>query len=570
MHLEIGGPNNGPKLFYDDDSRRNSGSALNLNNYQKLLTSTALIISLGFFSIFYFFPLGKILWYGLSPENIAMVFGARTTWKVIWFTLWQALISTAVSLCVGILIANILSRFSFRGRGALSVLATIPFVMPTVVVASAFLSLNKIFRLEGTVFNLEGTAFGIIVAHVFFNTAIVVRTLGGWWGQLTLDPEYAARTLGAGTFKTFFLVTLPRLKPALIAAGSLTFLFTFTSFGIILILGSLKQATIETEIWRYATQRIDMNTAAALGIAQLAIVVLMLVINSRLRNKYGTSELGSIAVTNEKVYATKFRRLRLYSGVIFTVLFLGTPLALLIERSLKTPKGYSFTYYREIFTESQSGRFSIFETRTAIINSITWALLAMVIATLLGYLAAVLLSSPSEKISKPADVLFLLPLGTSGVLLGFGIIVTLNSSFWDIRSNWWIIPIAQAILGIGLVARIVGTALRDVNPEMRNAAKVLGASDAKVWRHIDLPIVSRSLVAGASFSFAIAIGEFGATAFLVRPQRPTIPTTIFNLLGRPGASTYGQAMALCVVLAGITAISISLLDRTGTVIRDAA
>ena len=179
-------------------------------------------------------------------------------------------------------------------------------------------------------------------------------------------------------------------------------------------------------------------------------------------------------------------------------------------------------------------------------------------------------SSPSEKISKPADVLFLLPLGTSGVLLGFGIIVTLNSSFWDIRSNWWIIPIAQAILGIGLVARIVGTALRDVNPEMRNAAKVLGASDAKVWRHIDLPIVSRSLVAGASFSFAIAIGEFGATAFLVRPQRPTIPTTIFNLLGRPGASTYGQAMALCVVLAGITAISISLLDRTGTVIRDAA
>ena len=138
------------------------------------------------------------------------------------------------------------------------------------------------------------------------------------------------------------------------------------------------------------------------------------------------------------------------------------------------------------------------------------------------------------------------------------------------HANWWIIPIAQAILGIGLVARIVGTALRDVNPEMRNAAKVLGASDAKVWRHVDLPIISRSLVAGASFSFAIAIGEFGATAFLVRPQRPTIPTTIFNLLGRPGASTYGQAMALCVVLAGITAISISLLDRTGTVIRDAA
>ena len=525
---------------------------------------------LGFFAIFYFVPLGKILWVGLSPENISTVFGTHTTWKIIWFTLWQALISTGISLCVGIFIANVLTRFNFRGRGALNVLATIPFVMPTVVVASAFLSLNNIFQLEGTLFNLQGTPFGIIVAHVFFNTAVVVRTLGGWWGQLTLDPEYAARTLGAGTLRTFFLVTLPRLKPALIAAGALTFLFTFTSFGIILILGSLKQGTIETEIWRYATQRTDINTAAALGIAQLIIVLLMLLVNSRLRNKYGTSELGSLAMSNEKIYASRYRRIRLYSGIAFTVLFLGTPLALLVERSLRSPNGYSFTYYREIFTESQSGRFSIFETRTAIINSITWALLAMAIATLLGYLAAILLASPSTKISKIGDVLFLLPLGTSGVLLGFGIIVTLNSSFWDIRSSWWIIPIAQAVLGIGLVARIVGTALRDVNPEIRNAAKVLGASDAKVWRHVDLPIISRSLIAGASFSFAIAIGEFGATAFLVRPQRPTIPTTIFNLLGRPGAATFGQAMALCVVLAGVTAISISLLDRTGTVIRNAA
>ena len=569
MPLGTSGPNNGLKLFYDDDSQRISKSVAQRSSRLKFSTGFSVIVVVGFFAVFYFGPLGRILWYGLSPENISRVFGAQSTWKIMWFTLWQAVISTVVSLCVGVLIANILTRFNFRGRGALRILATIPFVMPTVVVASAFLSINSIFHLEESIFNLEGTPFGIIAAHVFFNTAIVVRTLGGWWGQLTLDPEYAAKTLGAGTFRTFCLITLPRLKPALIAAGSLTFLFTFTSFGIILILGSLKQATIETEIWRYATQRTDIDTAAALGIAQLVIVVLMLVTNSRLRNKYGTSELGSFASNNDNIYVSRYRKTRLYSGIAFIVLFLGTPLALLFERSLRSTNGYSLKHYQEIFTESQSGRFSIFETRTAIINSITWALLAMVIATFLGYLAAILLSTPSTKISKPADVLFLLPLGTSGVLLGFGIIVTLNSSFWDIRSSWWIIPIAQAILGVGLVARIVGTALRDINPEIRDAAKVLGASDRKVWRHVDLPIISRSLIAGASFSFAIAIGEFGATAFLVRPQRPTIPTTIFNLLGRPGAATFGQAMALCVVLAAITGLSVGLLDRTGRVMRNA-
>jgi thiamine transport system permease protein len=528
------------------------------------------LVSIGvvgiFFSVFYFFPLGKLLRYGLSISTLIDVYGSAGIWKIIWFTFWQAALSTLLSLLLGTFIANTVTRLRFRGRSFLRVLSTIPFVLPTVVVSSSFISVNKLFRLDGTSFSLEASALGIIIAHAFFNTAIVVRTVGSWWSQLKDEPEYAARTLGSGPVKTFMYVTLPRLKPALLASASLTFLFSFTSFGVILLLGGLRKSTIETEIWRYATQRTDIKTAAALGIAQLVIVISMLLVNGNLRARHATNELGASFSPHTEPLNPRSHIYRIASGVFLIVSFFGLPLLLLFERSIKTTAGYSLVYYKQIFTGNQSDRFKVFATKEAIWNSITWALIAMFVATVLGYLAANLMTNSSKRLSKTSDTLLLLPLGTSGVLIGFGILIALNTTPVDFRSKWWIVPLAQAMIGVGFVARIVATAIRGIDPQLKEAAKILGASKNQVWRTIDLPIVSRSLLAGAAFSFAIAIGEFGATAFLTRPQRPTIPTTIFNLLGRPGAETFGMAMALSVILAVATGLSIAILDRTGSVI----
>ncbi|MEC7843861.1 MAG: iron ABC transporter permease, partial [Actinomycetota bacterium] len=529
----------------------------------KLTTTLAVTIVGTFYGLFYFFPLGNLLNYGLEYSIVKKILASSATWKVIWFTTWQALLSTFISLLIGICIANVFTKFQFRGKQFLKALSVIPFVMPTVVVATAFISVNEFLGLDKTIFTLQGSTFGIIIAHVFFNTAIVVRTVGGVWPLIDFQSEMAARTLGSSSFTTFFRVTLPQLKSSLLASGSLAFLFTFTSFGVILLLGGLEKATLETEIWRYATQRTDFKTAAVLGLAQLLIIIAMLALNSRSR-KQGTAVHKSAFNPSQPSYITaRFLKLRLGSCIVFIAGFLGLPFAVLAERSLNTNNGYSFLYYKQIFLES-SDRFSIFGTRQAIVNSLLWASLAMILATILGLLAAILLAHKSKKISRSSDVILLLPLGTSGVLIGFGIIVGLDTSIFDVRSEWWIVPVAQAILGVGFVSRIVSTALNNQNPELKQAAQTLGAAPMKVWWHIEMPVISRSLVAGAIFAFAIAIGEFGATAFLARPQRPTIPTAVFNLLGRPGPATFGQAMALSVILALITATAVSALDRTGS------
>ena len=72
---------------------------------------------------------------------------------------------------------------------------------------------------------------------------------------------------------------------------------------------------------------------------------------------------------------------------------------------------------------------------------------------------------------------------------------------------------------------------------------MLGASPTRVRRTVDLPIAGRALIGAGAFAFAISLGEFGATAFIVRPDTPTLPIVVFRLLGQPGDIAFGAAMA---------------------------
>jgi thiamine transport system permease protein len=157
----------------------------------------------------------------------------------------------------------------------------------------------------------------------------------------------------------------------------------------------------------------------------------------------------------------------------------------------------------------------------------------------------------------------MLPLGASAVMLGFGFVIAFDEPPIDFRASPWIVPVAQALVAVPFVVRIVAPALRAIDERQREAAALLGAPPARVRREIDLPIVARALAVGAGFAFAISLGEFGATVFLARADNPTLPVAIFRFLGRPGELNVAQAYALAVVLMAVTAISVFLVDRLG-------
>ncbi len=159
------------------------------------------------------------------------------------------------------------------------------------------------------------------------------------------------------------------------------------------------------------------------------------------------------------------------------------------------------------------------------------------------------------------DILFLLPLGTSAVSLGFGFIVGFNSPPLDFHGAWVLIPIAHALVALPLVIRSLLPSLRALNPRMREAASVLGASPGRVRREIDFPILRRAFISAAAFAFTVSLGEFGATALLTRPELVTLPVLIFTVLGRPGAVNQGQALALSTILTLACGAGLAAIER---------
>jgi thiamine transport system permease protein len=194
----------------------------------------------------------------------------------------------------------------------------------------------------------------------------------------------------------------------------------------------------------------------------------------------------------------------------------------------------------------------------AIRNSIVYAALATVLAVTVGGLAAVAAARSRRRI---VDGLLSVPLGVSAVTLGFGFLITLDTPPLDLRTSPLLVPIAQALVAIPFVVRIVGPVLRSIDPRLREAAATLGASPARVWREVDLPIVARAAGVAAAFAFAISLGEFGATTFIARPNHPTLPVMIFRLLGQPGAQNFGAAMAASTILMVLTVVSVLGIER---------
>lgn len=517
-----------------------------------------------FLAVFFLYPVGTMLWTGLrfdgrrDPLDVVV---DPSVLRVLWFTFWQAAVSTAITVAVALPAAHVFARYRFRGKSLARALITVPFVMPTVVVASAFLSVSSRLGLEDGAIRLRHTVWAILLAHVFFNYAVIVRSVGGFWAQLDPRSEEAARVLGASRLRAFREVTLPQLLPAIASAAAIVFLFSFTSFGVILILGGPRRATLETEVWRYATQRVEFDVAAVLALMQMVVVVALVVINGALQRRRSRGLRMAAAHVVERRAVTGGERLFLGGVFLSALALLGAPIALLVERSLRSADGYSLRHYTSLFDEGDRFRALTVAPIEAVGNSLWFASVATVIAGIIGLLAALVVVHGSGRVSVLFDVGFLLPLGTSAVTLGFGFLIALDERPLDLRTSWIIIPLAHAIVGIPFVMRSIVPVMRSVEHRLREAAAVLGAAPARVRREIDLPIASRGLLIGAAFAFAVSLGEFGATSFIARPGRPTVPWAIFTLLGRPGEAGFGQALALSVILMAMTATAVLVIEH---------
>lgn len=547
-----------------------------------------LLPALLFLGIFFFLPLARILALGLNPGLLAFSatgFGLRL-WEVLRFTFWQAALSTALTLLAGLPLAFLFARYAFPFKSVLRTLTAIPFMLPTVVVAAGFNALlgpRGWLSLGLTAWGLPplefaGTLTAILTAHVFYNTVIVIRLVGAAWSALDPRLEQAARSLGADSLQVFWRVTLPLLRPALLAASLLVFLFDFTSYGVILLLGGPRFSTLEVEIYLQAMHWLNLPAAALLAFIQLLCTLGLSILYTRM--------LPHLAVPVKPIERaletprTGWQRAFVGTLTAFVLLFFLLPLLALPLRSvarLEAERGQrgefiptlTLAYYRELFVNRRGSVFYV-PPITAARNSLTYAGLTVVFSLAMGFPAAMALSRPN-RFARLVDPLLILPLGASSVTLGLGYIVTFNrplnallpflSSNASLLTSPLLVPLVHTTIALPFVIRNLQAAIATIPQRYREAAAVLGASPFQVWWQVDRPILARAVVSASAFAFTVSLGEFGAASLLARPEYPTLPTAIFRFLSQPGAQNYGQAMALATLLMLLTGAFIWLIER---------
>lgn len=528
-------------------------------------------------AVFFVLPVAGMIQRGLWPDGtfdpgaVLEVLGTDRTRRVLWFTVWTSATATALSLVAGLPCAYVLYRLRFPGRGLIRAALLVPFVLPTVVVG---LAIRQFLRPDGPLgfLELDGTPAAIVAGLAFFNVAVVIRTVGTAWESLDRRPAEAAAALGAGPWRVWRTVTVPALRPAVVSATSVVFLFCATGFGVVLTLGGVRYSSVETEIYLLTTGAItgtpELSAAAALSLLQLVTVVVLLAVAARLRR------VADPTVRRTPAAPRRPRRgdVPAVAATAVVLAAVAAPVLALVVGSLRDDGAWSLAAYGALTgagtdagSELGTGLIRVPVTE-ALGNSLRIAVDATWMSVLLGLLVAVVVtrrvrSAVGRRLRAVFDGLFMLPLGVSAVTLGFGFLITLDEPPLDLRSSALLVPLAQALVALPLVVRVLVPVLAGVDDRQRQAAASLGAGAWRQVATVEVPVLWRPLLAAAGFAFAVSLGEFGATAFLVRPETPTLPVVIFRLIGTPDPANYATAMAASVLLAGLTTGVILAVER---------
>ena len=301
--------------------------------------------------------------------------------------------------------------------------------------------------------------------------------------------------LGASPARAFRQVTLPLLVPSILAAASIVFLFTFTSFGVALLLADPAHATLEVEIYRQAVEllrppdrggargRADRRRAgraagagpgpgAARGHAAAGV--------ARPRPRAGPRGRGAFG---------RRRGLGRHDRCSSETPLAGSRVAVGARRravELRRRTAPSARARRRARCSSRRGPRCATRSCSRAIATVDRAR---------GRRTGGAGASRRGPGARPAaiDTLLMLPLGTSAVTIGFGFLLAFDRSPLDLSTSTLIVPIAQAVVAIPFVVRIRRARAAQHRPALRDAAAMLGASPAQVWREVDFPIVAARL-----------------------------------------------------------------------------
>ena len=543
-----------------------------------------LAVSFLFLLLAFFIPLGQVILvafgYGFGGNGFTLAYFVEIIEKksfleAVIFTFEQALWTTVFSLLIGLPGGYFLARYKFPGKGMVRDLLTLPFILPSVVMLlglilafgpDGFVTRFSREVLGSPVISLYGTKSGIILAHTLYNISVVVRITEIGWASLNQQEEQVARTLGASHSQFVLKIALPGMKGYIRTAALLVFLYSFNSFAIVLALGEVRYKTIEVLIYESARVRFKFHQAATLTFYQL-------VINAAVIYGYLSLSPATEPASAEEWYYEKqtlraqftslrsIIRLGTWSSYVFVVLLASLlPIIAVIRTSIlvRVDQADLLSNYKILFSDrydpllglslGQVIRNTVLIASGVVLLSVA---LALPIARYFNFYNQID-RERHERASRFVSLGIILPMATSPVSLSLGLIVAYQ--FLDLFENnvvFWIIT-AQTLVALPFVYRLIASRYEQLDPEVVRVARTLGASNFHIFQSIELPFLTKTVIVAAVFSFAISLGEFGATYFFSRIEWTTLAIAVFKL---KSARQPGIPSAMAVILILISFIS---------------
>jgi thiamine transport system permease protein len=474
----------------------------------------------------------------LGPADIA----------AIRFTLLQAALSAVISTAVAIPLARAVTRQRFAGRQALITLLGAPFLLPVIVAILGLVAvfgragwLNQALVLLGApAFDLYGL-HGVVLAHVFLNMPLATRMILHGWQAIPAERLRLAAALDLPPSAIFRHLEWPMLRAVLPGALTAVFTICLTSFAVALTLGGGPGATT-VELAIYQALRFDYDLGHAAGLAWVQFVLCTgAALLAWLLVPAGGFGAGLDRAT-WPLLQRGWRRVGDFTVIALAIVFLVLPLAMVIARGLPGLAALPPTVW------------------PAAMRSVLIALPSALLATLAALSLALAVAGAGRRYGRWLDVAALLPLATSGLVLGTGLFLALQPVVPPTKLALPVTLLVNAALALPFVYRLLLPEAMALQRDYGRLTRSLNLTGPAQLVLIILPRLARPLGFGAGLAAALSLGDLGVIALFATEGQATLPLVISRLMGAYRMDAAAGA-ALMLVLIGLTLFM--LLDWMG-------
>ncbi len=501
---------------------------------------------------------------GFSTAAWQEFFSSPTQVSAVAGSLLVAVLTVVLAGILGSLLAILLSRWEFPGRSICHVLVLLPIALPPLMGVWAFkllfgiggripFAMQQWFGISQNALWLKGMA-GVLLVHTMTMYPYFYLTVRAAVMNADVSIEEAAESLGASRARVWLTVLLPMLTPAFVAAGLLTFMSSMSSYTAPLL---FQYTDVMTQQIVIAKVNGDLRLASVVSTVLAVLSILFLAIIRHYENKRSYRSQSKGGGRRRAVVTKPWVRALVALIAIPLSLFLVLPLVMILLVSLTAkggwltsilPTQWTLEWYAEMFTNPQFWR--------PVLNSILMSLVAVGGALLLGVGAAYVIQRLNFRGKTVLDIAVMLPWALPGTVVAINLITAFSSpSIFSggtyLVGTFSILALAYFVRFNPLIFRSSGATLAQIDPNLEDAARSLGASWFMAFRQIVLPLMYQGILAGALLAFVDGVGEFVASVLLFTPDWVPLSIAINNenYQGNYGiGATYGMIQVVMVLV----------------------